>query len=869
MTIAYSDPPAPSPQRVAHTVVQRHIAVAVLRRYLTTAEVATPAKVLGDITLTSRQHESAARVGAVLARHSVALLADATGSGKTFVALAVARALAAEHPSVQRGERPRVVVVAPAALLSTWRSAIARSGLADLASPTVQSLQSLSRLDPGASTSARYAHSAGDAIVIVDEAHHLRTVSTRRYRALAALLGRVPLLLISATPLINRVADLRSLLRLGGVELPRGRGARDSVLGEVVVRTVGATAGRPKAAASTAEPPSSVGALPRIVRTRAVRVPAMPRLLHAILELPAPVATRDGRVAAALVRLGLVRAWCSSDAALSTQLRRRAERGAAMLEALSAGGVLSASELREWTIGDDATQLAMPTLLMDASAPEIAASERDALAAQIRKHVDAIRTIEATLRTGERTVRGHALITPADAARVDALRALLHERPDARVVAFSQFASTVHHVARALADIAGVGSLTGARGHIASGPIARDELIQRFAPRANGVPPPPAREQVRLLLTTDVLSEGVNLQDADTVVHLDLPWTAALAAQRVGRAARLGSRHAAVRVITMVPHTDGQRTLALVARVRHKARLAARLIAPVGTVPVRAFGRADRSHRDARSVYWQGRWIARCREWAQATPSHAALGAGEHAMRPSVPTIAPVSVVAVSMLPAGVPSCALLLDARGRVAAVETRRAGAPHAVDYCVRRSPRALYRVARRLVASAPLEAIAATPPCTEFAAALARDLRRQQLRARLRLRGVPTAPRRSGVLSARGARPECRAPNARDVRRRAVRVARALLAKISVAQRARLEAPWRRYRAVVHAARRPAEVESVRALTLAAPQRAPSADAVERWLISWTQYGALHALSGAPRAPRRPLVPAIRAQWIGVGT
>ena len=46
-----------------------------------------------------------------------------------------------------------------------------------------------------------------------------------------------------------------------------------------------------------------------------------------------------------------------------------------------------------------------------------------------------------------------------------------------------------------------------------------------------------------LLLTTDLASEGVNLQDASVVVHLDLPWTAARLEQRVGRVARLASAH--------------------------------------------------------------------------------------------------------------------------------------------------------------------------------------------------------------------------------------------------------------------------------------------------------------------------------------
>jgi hypothetical protein len=48
---------------------------------------------------------------------------------------------------------------------------------------------------------------------------------------------------------------------------------------------------------------------------------------------------------------------------------------------------------------------------------------------------------------------------------------------------------------------------------------------------------------VNLLIATDLLSEGVNLQRASVIVHLDLPWTAARLEQRIGRLARSGSPH--------------------------------------------------------------------------------------------------------------------------------------------------------------------------------------------------------------------------------------------------------------------------------------------------------------------------------------
>ncbi len=90
--------------------------------------------------------------------------------------------------------------------------------------------------------------------------------------------------------------------------------------------------------------------------------------------------------------------------------------------------------------------------------------------------------------------------------------------------------------------------LTSHGARVAGGPLTRTEAISRFAPLANGARQPPRGEAIQLLLTTDLLSEGVNLQDADTVIHLDIPWTAARMEQRVGRVARIGSLREEVHV---------------------------------------------------------------------------------------------------------------------------------------------------------------------------------------------------------------------------------------------------------------------------------------------------------------------------------
>src|SRR5439155_12269612 len=109
-----------------------------------------------------------------------------------------------------------------------------------------------------------------------------------------------------------------------------------------------------------------------------------------------------------------------------------------------------------------------------------------------------------------------------DAARVRALRELCARHRGVAVLAFSESANTVRAYFASMRSDAGVGMLTASEARIASGRLSRDGLLARFAPVAQGAPTPHPRERVTLLLATDLLSEGINLQDAAVVVHLDL-----------------------------------------------------------------------------------------------------------------------------------------------------------------------------------------------------------------------------------------------------------------------------------------------------------------------------------------------------------
>jgi SNF2 family DNA or RNA helicase len=108
-----------------------------------------------------------------------------------------------------------------------------------------------------------------------------------------------------------------------------------------------------------------------------------------------------------------------------------------------------------------------------------------------------------------------------------------------KAVVFSQW-ETMLREAAAVLDRRGVGYAL-LHGRI-PGPDRR-ALIERFHDDP----------QCRLFLSTDAGGVGLNLQNADTVIQLELPWNPAVQEQRVGRVHRLGQRRP-VRVISLVTH---------------------------------------------------------------------------------------------------------------------------------------------------------------------------------------------------------------------------------------------------------------------------------------------------------------------------
>ena len=527
------------------------------RALLDLAPLAPEGKAPWPKWLAPHQVPAAERLIGILTRHGGALLADAAGLGKSYVALAVALAL---------GE-PFALVV-PAVLVPQWRGLLERYH-SDAPIITHESFStSPCRPLPPSTALCR--------LFVVDEAHRFRNPDTNRYRALAKALVGARVLLVTATPVHNRIADLFHLFRLflrdhdltalGVSSLCRAaRGDADphAVTAAAARLSVSRSRERVQAAYDTAP---AVLRFPERAAGEAIRVGTAPaaqlqQLVTGVARLEA------GGEAAALFRLLLLSQLASSLPAFRASLDRYEaflELGAA---AATQGRALGRRDFRRlFPAGSDDLQLAFFPLVLPPGPG--ATTERD------RETVRQLRAWAASL----------------DDPKADALARLLDGRAGKTIV-FVHARATVHHLMRRLRGHR-VAVVTGERGWFGSWPTRREDVLRAFAPRAQGAPLPAPALETDILIATDLVSEGVNLQDAVRVIHYDLPWSPARLAQREGRIDRAGSPHVQIEAITFLPPPSLADALAMERRLIAKRRMQSR----AGAGP-RGFDWCDRLHR--------------------------------------------------------------------------------------------------------------------------------------------------------------------------------------------------------------------------------------------------------------------------------
>ena len=458
------------------------------------------------------QRVSHARTLAALDRFGGALLAEPVGTGKTYIALAAARSLAG-----------CATCIVPASLVSQWR----RTAAAVRVPVVVSSHERASR---GTLPCA-------EGLIIVDESHHYRSRDARRYAHLARWIAGRRALLLTATPVINRLGDLIAQLLLVlsddalaplGVpslaELPRRHAFPSAV--SLVVLTAATRDARPRTETEVVRPGTTASDLVADIRGLALsRNPAVVRLVRGVL----------------------LRAAASSPAAFAACLRRYRLLLLQGRDAVEAGVRPGRSALRRWA-GELPEQTVLWPLLDDvAEDTELELGDLEALDALIRR-ADLVAECQDT-----------------KARRLTELVA-----DGSRTIVFTSSRDTALWLRRWIEPAPAW--CTGEAAGIGHTRMPRHSVLANFAPTArNG-----ASRLPPVLITTEVAAEGLDLQGARRIVHYDLPWNPARLAQREGRARRLGSLHDAIQVVTFEPPAALEREIRQLHILEEKRGLGAR-----------------------------------------------------------------------------------------------------------------------------------------------------------------------------------------------------------------------------------------------------------------------------------------------------
>ena len=205
------------------------------------------------------------------------------------------------------------------------------------------------------------------------------------------------------------------------------------------------------------------------------------------------------------------------------------------------------------------------------------------------------------------------LARKADEAPVDK-----NGRPNRKALVFTTFSDTASYLYENVAEWARaelgmhVGLVTGSGGNRATtGPSDFAGILAGFAPVAQLSPRPP--EEIDILIATDCLSEGQNLQDCDFVVNYDVHWNPVRLMQRFGRVDRIGSRNQQVAMANFWPTRDLDRYLDLKNRV--EARMALVDAAATGTDDPLAVGESDGARQVVQQeLSFRDRQLRRVRE---------------------------------------------------------------------------------------------------------------------------------------------------------------------------------------------------------------------------------------------------------------
>ena len=528
-------------------------------------------------------------------------LADVVGLGKTYMAALLALQLDG-----------RCLVIAPPSLLGydnagSWESVFGRFRVSGA------KFVSLGKLDQAIQEGV-----ADFKYVIIDESHRFRGENTQRYALLKQICQQKGVILLSATPYNNNPRDVLAQLalfqdvrastipgvrqlenyfyalegRLNGldraedyeqyIQIVRENAAelRNKVLKYVMVRRT-----RNEIAQYYAEDLKKQNVtFPEVTDPISLYYQMTPlendifdatiRMLHPdVLHYARyrsmsaayykgdkdKLAEQGSTNLATFMRILLVKRLESSFFAFRETLKRFITSHELMIKTFNEGFVYT-SRYASNKIFDylaDGDQDAIEDLIAEDRAERYPASDFDPLfLAHLQEDLDRLRDLESRWKVLSRDPKWESFSKELRTRSIDG-----NSLATQKLVIFTEFSDTAESLAKNLLTIEPKTLLYSSK----SAPELRRAVIKNFD--AND---PDPKDEYRIIVTTDVLAEGVNMHRSCIVINYDLPWNPSKLMQRVGRVNRVGTKFNKLYTLNFFPSAQGDSQIALTESARVK-----------------------------------------------------------------------------------------------------------------------------------------------------------------------------------------------------------------------------------------------------------------------------------------------------------
>lgn len=146
-----------------------------------------------------------------------------------------------------------------------------------------------------------------------------------------------------------------------------------------------------------------------------------------------------------------------------------------------------------------------------------------------------------------------------------------------KVIIFTSFADTATYLYEGLNDLGNVALITGSNTNKCTLNIKKDfnNLLMNFSPisKSRELLQPDAKDDIDILIATDCISEGQNLQDCDFLINYDIHWNPVRIIQRFGRIDRIGSRNKYIQLVNFWPNVSLDEYINLKNRVEDRMQI--------------------------------------------------------------------------------------------------------------------------------------------------------------------------------------------------------------------------------------------------------------------------------------------------------